>query len=357
MSIATKVRRLVNLYKLLWAVDRLDELEAQLYTAIAESKSQADQMHGQLASTRSILQSQVDQVSGQLASASSILRSQVNQVTGDCARLGDTTYQIASQFGFQLKSLSGALDTLKSSLEVPQEMVDDFFEWKSRNSIPSHPLVTVIVNTYNRSRLLTERCIPSILKQTYDNFELIIVGDGCTDETEELVSQIKDPRLSFYNLPERGRYPSDPTRRWMVAGTTPANKALSLAQGDFITHLDDDDEYVLDRLEKLVKFVIDNQCDFVWHPFWWEQDDGEWIINQAVEIAHGEITNGAVLYRSWFKKVQGNTDAYRLLEPGDWNRYRRIKYIDPVAMRYPEPLLRHHRERNRPDTKLAGVHE
>ncbi|MGZ5435075.1 MAG: glycosyltransferase family 2 protein [Pyrinomonadaceae bacterium] len=248
-----------------------------------------------------------------------------------------------------------ALDTLKSSLEIPQEMVDDFFDWKSRNPIPSHPLVTVMVTTHNRSRLLTERCIPSILGQTYDNLELIIVGDGCTDDTEELVSQIKDRRLRFYNLSERGRYPSDPLRRWMVAGAAAASKAFSLVEGDFITHLDDDDEYVQDRLEKLVKFVTNNQCDFVWHPFWCEQNDGNWIINQAMEIAHGKITNGAVLYRSWFKNVPGRIDAYRLLEPGDWNRFRRIKYIGPVAMRYPEPLLRHYRERNRPDTSRGGV--
>lgn len=274
MSIAAKFRRLVNLYRLLWELDELD--------------------------------------------------------------------QVASRTGAQL-------DALKSSLEVPQEMVDEFLAWKSQNPIPSHPLVTVIVATYNRSRLLTERCIPSILGQTYDNLELIVVGDGCTDDTEELVAQINDPRLKFHNLPEHGRYPSDPVQRWMVAGTAPANKALALAQGDFITHLDDDDEYVLDRLEKLVKFAIDNQCDFVWHPFWWEQN-GRWVLNRAVKIAHGQITNGAVLYRAWFTKVLGKMDAYRLMEPADWNRYRRIKYLGPVAMKYPEPLLRHHQERNQPDT-------
>jgi glycosyltransferase involved in cell wall biosynthesis len=253
----------------------------------------------------------------------------------------DELHQTASRTAAQL-------DALKASLEVPQEMVDEFFAWKSQNPIPAHPLVTVIVATYNRSRLLTERCIPSILRQTYDHFELIIVGDCCTDDTEELVSQIKDPRLKFHNLPERGRYPPDPIQRWMVAGTAPVNKALSLAQGDFITHLDDDDEYRLDRLEKLVKFAIDKQCDFVWHPFWWEQDDG-WVLNQAVEIAHGQITNGAVLYRGWFAKVPWEIDAYRLMEPGDWNRYRRIKYIGPVAMRYREALLRHYQERSQRD--------
>jgi len=292
------------------------------------------------------------QLNARLGTAVTSLQAQVDQVRDDGSRVGETMYQIAAQTGSQLKSLRGHLDTLKSSLEVPQEMIDDFFAWKARNPIPSRPLITIIVATYNRSRLLTERCIPSILGQTYDHFELIIVGDGCTDDTEELVSQIEDSRLKFHNLPERGPYPSDPVRRWLVAGTEPLNTALSLAQGDFITHLDDDDEYVPDRLEKLVNFAIEHQCDVVWHPFWWEQEDGEWIINQAVEFAHAETTNGAILYRGWFKKLPFRIDAYRLMEPGDWNRCRRIKYIDPVLMRYSEPLLRHYRERTQANASL-----
>src|SRR5260370_41614705 len=280
MSIASKVRRLVNLYKLLWVSDRLDALEDRLHAT-----------HGEL-----------DAVNARVGTAVAELQSQLDQARGDSARLGDKMYEIAAQTGAQLKLLGSDLDTLKSSLEVPQEMVDDFFEWKSRNPIPSHPLVTVIVTTYNRSRLLTERCIPSILGQTYDNLELIVVRDDCTDDTEELVSQLNDPRLRFYNLPERGRYPSDPLRRWMVAGTPAGNKAFSLAQGDFITQLDDDDEYLPDRLEKLVKFAIDNQCDFVWHPFWWEQSDGAWIINQAAEIVHESLTNGSFSFRALFNK-------------------------------------------------------
>ena len=50
---------------------------------------------------------------------------------------------------------------------------------------------------------MLERCIPSILGQTYDNLELIVVGDGCTDETDELLTAIDDPRLNFINPPER----------------------------------------------------------------------------------------------------------------------------------------------------------
>lgn len=250
------------------------------------------------------------------------------------------------RFSREIKALHDELDALKSSLDVPQELVDEFQDWKSRHPIPEEPLVSVTVTTYNRARLLMERCIPSILGQTYHKLELIIVGDGCTDETEEVVSRIEDQRVRFFNLPERGSYPIDDLRRWMVAGTFAGNKACSMVQGDYLTHLDDDDEYTPDRLAKLVDFAVTNQCDFVWHPFWREMNDGRWVLNEARSVTLGQITNSSVLYRSWFKKIESNINAHRLMEPGDWNRYRRIKYIGPVAMRFPEPLLKHYLERN-----------
>jgi glycosyltransferase involved in cell wall biosynthesis len=237
------------------------------------------------------------------------------------------------------------VDLLKSSLEVPQDLVEDFFEWKARTPIPSKPLVTVAVATYNRAQLLTERCIPSVLGQTYDNLELIVVGDGCTDETEEAMAEIRDPRLTFVNLPERGTYPADPIRRWMVAGTAAMNKAMSMARGDFVTHLDDD-EYMPDRLEKLVEFAIDNRSDFVWHPCWSEDIEGNWKLIEASRFAYTHVTTSSVFYRSWFTKIEWNIDAHLLMEPGDWNRFRKIKYIGPVIMRYPEPLLKHYRQMN-----------
>ncbi len=244
----------------------------------------------------------------------------------------------------RLTALTEQVDMLKSSLEVTPEMIDEFFEWKANNPIPDNPLVTVAVATYNRAQLLTSRCIPSVLNQTYENLELVIVGDGCTDETEELMSGIIDPRVKFVNLAERGSYPESPSRRWLVAGTEPTNKALEMSGGYFVTHLDDDDEYLPERLEKLVAFSTKNDCDFVWHPFWWETSRGRWRRHEARAFAINEVTNLSVFYRSWFARIKSNSDSHRLGEPGDWNRYRRMKYMDPVCMRYPEPLSRHYRE-------------
>ena len=195
--------------------------------------------------------------------------------------------------------LKEQLDLLKSHLTIGPELFDQFRRWKAANPIPVEPLVSVCVCTYNRGRLLTERCIPSILGQSYRKLELIVVGDACTDDTASRVAAIRDPRLRFVNLARRGDYPADPWRRWMVAGSAPANEALTLARGDFITHLDDDDEHTPDRLEKLVAFVAAGHYDFVWHPFWWETQPEQWQINEAAELEIGHVTTSAILYRGW----------------------------------------------------------
>lgn len=238
------------------------------------------------------------------------------------------------------------LDAFKSSLEVPDALLDEFHEWKRTTTLPEKPLVSVCIATFNRARLLTERAIPSVLAQTYANFELIVVGDGCTDDTAERVADISDPRVRFVNLPERGDYPADPALRWMVAGTAAINAALRLSRGDFVTHLDDDDEYLPRRLELLASFAREKGCDFVWHPFWYEAEPGRWVMNRAPSLSLGFVTTSSVFYRSWFKRIEWDMRAYRLREPGDWNRMRRIKYIGPDARRLDEPLLRHYRERN-----------
>jgi len=276
----------------------------------------------------------------------------VTALSGEAAALRDELANLRAKHAeLELKLAAHArreeVDLFKSSLEVPFEWIAEFQEWKARHPIPERPLVSVCVATFNRARLLTERCVPSILGQTYRNLELIVVGDGCTDETEELIRGIRDPRLKFVNLPERGRYPADPLRRWMVAGTVPVNHAMSLARGDYVTHLDDDDEHLPDRLEKLLAFARAEQCDLVWHPFWFESAEGRWLLNESQEFAWTQVTTSAVFYRAWLTRMEWDVRAYRLMEPGDWNRFRRIKYLGAVCRRYPEPLLRHYQERNR----------
>lgn len=208
------------------------------------------------------------------------------------------------------------------------------------------PLVSILIATYNRAELLRDRAIRSALGQTYANIEVIVVGDCCTDDTARIVSKIDDPRLQFVNLPERGLYPAEPHLRWMVAGTAPTNHALSLARGDFVTHLDDDDEHSADRVEKLLNRIRETRADLIFHPFEYELPDGRWMVNQAQRFALSRVTTSSIFYHSHLASIPWDLDAYRYREPGDWNRLRKIGFLGAQTERYPEPMLKHYRERN-----------
>ena len=111
--------------------------------------------------------------------------------------------------------------------------------------------VSVIIPTYNRANLL-DRAIQSVLNQTYQDFELIIVDDGSTDNTREVVGHFADSKIRYIRLNE---------------GTggcaTPRNSALGVAQGEYIAILDDDDFWVdEDKLRAQVDF-LDAHTDYV----------------------------------------------------------------------------------------------
>lgn len=255
------------------------------------------------------------------------------------------------KFSLPFLKIEAAIDTFRSRRDISEAFYRLFQENRNSNEYQAEyskpePLVSVCVGTYNRSELLLERCLPSIRQQTYERLEIVVVGDCCTDETEDRIRQINEKRLVFKNLPSRGEYPSKPNLRWMVAGTVPVNEALNLAKGDFITHLDDDDEYLPDRISQLVQFIQEEKADFVSHPFWRQMPDGKWELNDAKNFRITEVTTSSSFYHRWFKQIPWDIQAYRYKEPGDWNRFRKFKYLGVKWARYPNPLLRHYRERS-----------
>lgn len=104
----------------------------------------------------------------------------------------------------------------------------------------NYPLVTIITNTKNRANLIS-RCIESIQSQTYQNYEHII-ADGGTDNTEEVVLSYNDPKIRYVRVPIGG--PVAQTR-----------EAFLLSKGNYITFLDDDDEYLPEKLEKQLELI------------------------------------------------------------------------------------------------------
>jgi glycosyltransferase involved in cell wall biosynthesis len=188
------------------------------------------------------------------------------------------------------------------------------------------PLVSVIIPTYNRAKVLTERTIPSVLKQTYQNFELIIIGDHCTDNTEQLINEkFCDRRISFNNLSKRGKYPKNPHLRWLVAGGIPRNEGLKLARGEWIAPLDDDDEFSKDHLEVLLNYAFETGCDLVYGAALMEKTPGKWERVGSYPLTNGSICHLSALYSSTLKFFKYNINAWKYLEPNDANLWRRMQ--------------------------------
>jgi glycosyltransferase involved in cell wall biosynthesis len=252
-----------------------------------------------------------------------------------------------------LKKLSGyyrVIGDLRSARELGEDARRTFAEARSTDEYRAAyadpaPLVSVCVGTYNRAKLLTERALPSLLAQTYRNLEIIVVGDACTDDTAERVAALNDPRIRFVNLPKRGDYPDDPQLRWMVAGTATVNHALTLANGEFITHLDDDDAHHPCRIEALHDKIRRHRADLVFHPFLCEADDGSWITRPA-RFSFTHVSTGSIFYHRWFKRIPWDMLAYRYGEPGDWNRLRKFKYLGAKIISSRGVYLKHYRERS-----------
>ena len=99
------------------------------------------------------------------------------------------------------------------------------------------PIVSVIMPTYNRASLLP-KAIDSVFSQNYPDIELIVVNDGSTDNTEEALEPYRD-KITYIKKANGG------------CGDA-KNAGLKAANGKYITHLDDDDLMMPERIDCLV---------------------------------------------------------------------------------------------------------
>jgi len=193
---------------------------------------------------------------------------------------------------------------------------------KEYDIVDTNPFISVYVPTYNRSSLLVNRAIKSVLAQTYTNFEFIIVGDSCTDDTEEIVKNINDTRIKFYNIPVRDyRYPPTSKNHWFAGPVVASNIALDMvsSKSKWIARIDDDDIWTNDHLKKLLDYALKNNYEFV-SSYSYEIRYGKEIINKGDFLDKNEkVKIGGTqtwLYRSYLKFFKYNIDCWRK----SWNK-------------------------------------
>jgi len=104
-----------------------------------------------------------------------------------------------------------------------------------------NPFFSIIIPTYNRADFLNI-AIHSVLNQDFDNYELIIVDDGSTDKTKNIISNIKNKRLKYIHQPHKGV-------------SAARNKGLNLVKGKFICFLDSDDRFCKNKLSITLEYT------------------------------------------------------------------------------------------------------
>lgn len=126
------------------------------------------------------------------------------------------------------------------------------------------PLISVIITNYNYGQYIT-KAISSVLNQTYSNIELLIINDGSTDNSDEVIKNIiaenPDRNIHYINRKNKG-----------VVYTR--NEGMRFAKGEFISYLDADDYFNTNYISKSYKIAQENYADVV-YPNW--HFVGEWL--------------------------------------------------------------------------------
>lgn len=204
----------------------------------------------------------------------------------------------------------------------------------------SPALVSVVMPAYNHEKYIGET-IDSVLKQSWQNLELIIIDDGSTDETAQIVKAYDDPRLHYYYQENQDAFNA-------------LNNGMAMAKGDFISIINSDDVYTLNRIERLVTLLqqsgahaifsdvapIDAQSnplgdpEFGWNQ--WHQANRGFFLQMPGDLyrgfLHGNLmvtTSNLIISRQAYKRV-GEFSSLRYLHDYD--------YIFRLLRAYPEEV-------------------
>lgn len=144
------------------------------------------------------------------------------------------------------------------------------------------PKLTVLTPTYNCAKFLSD-ALSSTLQQEFQDFELIIIDDGSTDNTVDIVRRFQDDRV---------RYIRNPFNRGMVYSL---NRGIDLARGEFIARLDADDVILGDRFSKQVKFLESN-LEFGMVGSWYHTINGAGDLIGSRETSQDDETLSLLLF-------------------------------------------------------------
>lgn len=154
------------------------------------------------------------------------------------------------------------------------------------------PLVSIIIPSYN-SDLYIEEAIISALNQTYSNKEVIVIDDGSIDNTQEILKKYKD-RIKILTQENQG-----------VAKAR--NTGIKHSNGEYVANLDADDKWYIDRLEKMIPFMISNNLDIITSNYIYVDESRMVINNKPAFFENYTAPNPSKQYHSLLREATAFT--------------------------------------------------
>ena len=196
----------------------------------------------------------------------------------------------------------------------------------------SSPFVSIIIPTYNNAEFLG-KALKSVIGQTYNSWEAIVIDNNSTDQTDEVINKFQDIRIKYYKISNYG----------IIAKSR--NLGINLAKGEWIAFLDSDDWWTEDKLEICLNNVNEN-VDFIYHKLGIVYDKSNSFLKQKKflgrelnkpilndlligEIKKGNaIGNSSVLVRkNILKRIGGISENKKMVASEDFNAWLKIAKI------------------------------
>ena len=204
-----------------------------------------------------------------------------------------------------------------------------------------NPLISIIIPTFNREIEL-KHAIDSVLNQTYENWELIIVDNNSSDGTDELIKIYNDNRFKLFKINNDG----------VIAASR--NKGIQVSNGEYLAFLDSDDWWLPNKLEKCISLIIDSKdkIDFVYHSLYvssqrkniqtFKKIFARQLMSPIYEdliLNNNPIATSSVLVSAELIKIcEGFSEDKNLIAAEDYDCWLRISRLSDKFQSIEEPL-------------------
>lgn len=195
-------------------------------------------------------------------------------------------------------------------------------------------LISIVMPAYNCEKIIAES-IDSVIRQTYQNWELLVLDDGSKDNTLQIINEftVKDSRIK--SLPNEANKGVSATR----------NRGIELAQGNWIAFLDSDDMWEPSKLEKQMKIAKEKSSEFLFTGASYINEEGDpykGIFEVPEKVTYKKLRNqnviscsSVLIKKKYFKNIKMEKDEMH----EDYAVWLRVLKLGVTAHGVNEPLL------------------